>query len=56
MILGRESLILRAQEVVTGDTTKSPNLSIIDCASGFSENVRQIPYPQVIDYFGGFLR
>ena len=36
-----------------GHTTKSPNLCIIDCASGFSENVSD-PCPQVIRNFWRF--
>src|SRR6185503_15945213 len=43
--LRRETRILRAQEVISGHTTKLPNLCIIDCASGFSENVHQNPLP-----------
>src|SRR6185436_1427240 len=54
--LRRESLVLRAQEVMSGDTTKSPSLCIIDCTSGLSENERLIPCPQVIEIYGGLLR
>jgi predicted Zn-dependent protease len=39
---------------MTGDTTKSPTLCIIDCALGFSENVRLIPYPQANEFFWRF--
>ena len=42
--LRRESQSLFARKLYEQRTTKAPNLCIIDCASGFSENVR-LPLP-----------